>query len=259
MTPPDDDAQRRTGTLRRREVEQRVLGREAMHETIDHQPSYALLTLDLGAGEALKAEPGAMVAMSGVEIETKAQGGILKGFKRAVVGGESFFQNTYTAGGSGGWLQLAPSAPGDINWIDIQPGQRFFIQSGSYMASTMNVGFDTKFQGFKGMFSGEKLFFLAATSNDGQPGRVYFNSYGAIHELKVTPGSVVTVDTGHMVAWQEGVDYSIRKVGGWKSTLFSGEGLVCDFSGSGTVFVQTRNMKSLVGIIASMLPPSRGN
>lgn len=225
-----------------------------MQERIDFQPSYSLLTLQMQGGETIKAEPGAMVAFSNVQIETKAQGGIFKGLKRAVVGGESFFQNTYTAGEGGGWLQLAPSAPGDISWFDIQPNQRFFIQNGSYMASTANVDFDTKFQGFKGFFSGEKLFFLAATSSDGTPGRVYFNSYGAIHKLQVVPGSVVTVDTGHMVAWQEGVNYTIRKVGGLKSTLFSGEGLVCDFTGEGEVYIQTRNMKSLAEMIASMIP-----
>ena len=29
-------------------------------------------------------------------------------------------------------------------------------------------------------------------------------------------------DTGHLVAWTETIGYNVRKVGGWKSTLFSG-------------------------------------
>ena len=47
-----------------------------------------------------------MVTMSqGVELETEATGGFLKSISRAVLGGESFFQNTYTAPPSGGSVE----------------------------------------------------------------------------------------------------------------------------------------------------------
>ena len=40
-----------------------------------------------------------MSGMSGgMEIETKAQSGLLGGLKRSVLGGESFFINTFSAG-----------------------------------------------------------------------------------------------------------------------------------------------------------------
>jgi hypothetical protein len=38
----------------------------------------------------------------------------------------------------------------------------------------------------------------------------------------------------------------VRRVGGLKSTLFSGEGLVCDFEGPGTVRVQSRSIDALL-------------
>ena len=63
-------------------------------------------------------------------------------------------------------------------------------------------------------------------------------------------GQTWTVDTGHMVAWTEGVQYAVRKVGGWKSTLFSGEGLVCDLTGPGRIYLQTRSPDDFLGWLA---------
>ena len=56
-------------------------------------------------------------------------------------------------------------------------------------------------------------------------GTVFVSSYGAIRQLDLGAGEQHTVDTGHMVAFDDSVQYSVGKSGGWKSTLFSGEGL----------------------------------
>ena len=95
------------------------------------------------------------------------------------------------------------------------------------------------------MFSGEGLFFIECSGR----GELFFNSYGAIIEREVD--GALLVDTGHVVAWEPGLRYSIRGVGGLKSTLLSGEGLVMNFSGSGKVYLQTRTM----GGLASWLTP----
>jgi uncharacterized protein (TIGR00266 family) len=229
-----------------------------MQEHVEYNPAYTLLTVQMDAGEAIKVEPGGMAAMAGCEMETKSSGGFFKGLKKALVGGESFFLNTFTAGPSGGWISLAPGSPGDIKWFDLQPGQELFIQSGSFLACTQNVEFDTKFEGFKGFFSGESLFFIRAWATEGT-GRIYYNSYGAMKEISVQPGQVVTVDTGHLVAYESGLEYQINKVGGMKSLMFGGEGLVMNFSGEGTIWIQTRNIPSLAGLIIPFIPQSSSN
>ena len=69
--------------------------------------SFTLMTAHLGPGEAIKVEPGAMVAQSSdLSISTgrATKGGVMKGIFKAVLGGESFFVNTFTAGPSGGWV-----------------------------------------------------------------------------------------------------------------------------------------------------------
>ena len=120
-----------------------------MKTTVEFDPSYAMLTVDLEPGEAIKAEPGAMVLQRGVEMKTgMGGGGLLGGFKR-MLGGESFFVNTFTAERGGGLVSLAPSSPGDIGSFNLQAGMNLFVQSGSFLACTENVQTDAQFQGLK--------------------------------------------------------------------------------------------------------------
>ena len=225
-----------------------------MQATVEFDPSYSLLTIDLTAGESIKAEPGAMVAQQGVAMTTGmgGSGGLFGGIRR-MMGGESFFVNTFTADSSGGWVSLAPPAPGDIGSFDLEPGSNLFLQSSSFLASTGNVQIDSQFQGFRGFFSGESLFFIRAYAQQGR-GTVYYNSYGAIKQVRVQPGQELVVDTGHLVAFSDDVEYSIGKVGGIRSLIAGGEGLVMKFRGNGTVWIQTRNLASLAEKLNPFLP-----
>ena len=225
-----------------------------MITNIEFDSSYALMVVGLDENEVIKAEPGAMVSQQNVEMATGISGrkSIFGGLKN-IMGGESFFINTFTGGPMGGEITLAPSTPGDIGSFDLMPGQNLFIQSGSFLACTEEVYTDSQFQGFKGMFSGESLFFIRAFTRDSN-GRVYYNSYGAIKQMAVEPGKELVVDTGHLVAFTEDVEYSIGKVGGIRSVIAGGEGLVMKFRGNGHVWLQTRNLQSLVEKIVPFLP-----
>ena len=72
-----------------------------MRTSIEFDPSYSLLTVELDPGESIKAETGAMVAQAGVNMKTGMGGGGLFGGIRRMIGGESFFLNTFTGEGSG--------------------------------------------------------------------------------------------------------------------------------------------------------------
>ncbi|MFC5367819.1 TIGR00266 family protein [Salinirubrum litoreum] len=220
-----------------------------MHHDIDYRPSFALLTLSLDAGESVRAEAGAMVSYSdGVTVETSANGGILGSLKRSVMGGESFFQNTFSTE-TGGEVTLAPPLAGDVVEHELH-GESLLIQSGSYMASHPDIELDTKFGGGRSFFGGEGLFLLKATGT----GPVYLSSYGAIHEVELSEGERYTVDTGHIVAFEETASFDVERVGGLKSTLFSGEGLVCTFTGPGKVWLQTRSQDALLAWLIPKLP-----
>ena len=217
------------------------------------------MTAKLGPGESIKVEPGAMVAQSnGLDMQTGMSGGggvggFLKSMAKSALGGESFWLNTFTAGSSGGWISMAPSTPGDISTFDIEPGRNLFMQGGAFMACSPNVQYDTKFQGAKSLFSREGGFFLRAFS-EGGPGQVFYCAYGAIKEIEVTPDAPIKVDNGHLVAFTEGVTYRAVASGGMKSSIFGGEGLVLKLSGSGKVWIQTRNMEALASKMIPFLP-----
>ena len=213
---------------------------------------YALLTAHLSPNEQIQAEPGAMVTQTGVDMTTGGSGGILRGIKKSLLARESFFLNTFTAGPSGGQVSLAPPTPGDIGDFPLDPGQTLLIQSGSFLACTQGVVIHTKFQGLKGLFSGEGLFFLAAYAEEGH-GQVFYNSYGAIKTFQLEPDRELVVDTGHVVAFTDDVEYTVGKVGNIRSFFAGGEGMVMKFTGTGHVWVQTRNLASLAEKIAPFL------
>lgn len=227
-----------------------------MNIEIVHRPSYSLAVATLAPNERIRAEAGAMVSMSaGVQIETKAEGGLLKSLGRAVLGGESFFQNFFQAGPQGGEVTLAPELPGDVVLLELAGGT-MFIQSGSFMACETGVDLNAKVSG-KAFMAGEGLSILEAKGN----GKLLVSSYGAIYEKNLAAGEKYVVDSSHLVAFDGTVSVQPRTVGGLKSTLLSGEGLVIEMTGPGRVLIQTRSPQALINWIIPQIPrqSSSGN
>ena len=223
-----------------------------MRFDIAHQPSYAIVTAHLDPGETIRTEGGAMVSMdAGITIETKAQGGFLKSLGRSILGGESFFMNTYHSD-AGGTLRLAPSLPGDMMVLDVEPDAPLLVQSGGYIASTEGVEVDTKWGGAKTFFASEGAIMLRVSGR----GQVVVSSFGALDEWTLGPGESYTVDSGHLVTMTDGIGFKVRKVGGWKSTVFSGEGLVVDLTGPGTFTTQSRSQDAFLSWLIPRLPSS---
>jgi len=220
-----------------------------MEHEIRNRPSFAAIEVDLNQGESIMAEAGAMVAHTdGIAIRTdRGGGGLLKNLKRSVLGGESFFRNTFVAE-SPGSVTLAPPLPGDVVQYDLDG--TLLVQSGSYLAATPEVNVDAKFGGGRTFFGGEGLFLLELTGT----GPVFLSSYGAIEARDLEPGERFVVDTGHIVAFESDVNWDVTRVGGLKSTLFSGEGLVAEFEGPGRVWLQTRSQDAFLSWLIPQLP-----
>jgi uncharacterized protein (TIGR00266 family) len=223
-----------------------------MQAEITAGPAFAFGTVAIGPGAEVKVEAGAMAAMTGdVTIETKATGGLLGGLKRSVLGGESFFINTFRSQ-AGGHVAVAAKLPGDMRLLPLN-GATWFVQSGSWIASDPGVDVDTKWGGAKTFFGGEGLFLLKCSGT----GDVLVSSYGAIVEREIGPGDSYVIDTGHVVAFPEGMQYGVEKAGSWKSTIFGAEGLVVRFQGPGSVWLQTRSPQDLIGWLSANMPGDR--
>ena len=230
-----------------------------MKVEVEARPSYGMAVVTLDKGEHFVSESGAMVAMSsGLSVDTKFNGAgtgfmgfmkaMLVGLARKFLAGETMFVNEFTATEDGQQLMLAPTLVGDVERIRMKEGRKITLQATSYLASGKNIDVSLIWGGFSMLFGGEGAFFLECTGK----GPLVFNSYGAIEKIEVN-GSYI-VDTGHVVGWEGDLQYKIKKAGGWKSTLLSGEGLVLEFTGTGTLWLQTRNLDSLLRWITPQLP-----
>ena len=212
-------------------------------------PAFTIAVARLAGGESLRAESGAMISMTtGTQIETSTQGGILKGLKRSL-SGESFFMNTFTAPPTGGEILLAAPLPGDMTYIDLQ-GYTWLFHRDGFVASESTVDLDTGWGGLKGAF-GASSFFVVKCSGQG---KAIVATYGALRRVDLQEGQQYTVDSGHLVAWPEGMPIQVHKVGGMKSLFLSGEGFVVTLTGPGTFFMQTRSEAAFVGWLTPYLP-----
>ena len=87
-----------------------------MQFALHQQPDAAMLEVVFDStGGKFIAEAGAMVGRdSALEMTTNMRGGFGAALKRKMLGGESLFQNTFTASAAGERLQIAPPSEGDI-------------------------------------------------------------------------------------------------------------------------------------------------
>ncbi|GET40201.1 TIGR00266 family protein [Microseira wollei] len=223
-----------------------------MEVEILHQPDSAIARVILEAGEELVAEAGSMIAMSGyINASTTLRsggGGILGGLKR-LVAGESLFLSVFRSPIAGGDLFLSPKLIGDILAYQMT-GNGLVVQATSYLASESSVDINVGFQGIKSLFSGESIFWLEMSGY----GLLLLTSFGGIYEIPVNGEYIV--DTGHIVAFEKSLTFSISKPGSsWIGAFLGGEGLVCRFTGQGRVFCQTHNPGAFGSLVGSQLPP----
>ena len=219
----------------------------------------------LEPGETFVSEAGAMFRASAnvdIDVTTRSRGGggLLAGLKR-MMGGESFFLSTYRAtDGQPGEVGVAPTLQGEVYPIELDVERPNIVCSGgSYLASESTVSLNTEYQGLaRGLLGGESLFFIKAGADEpGEGGTVLLNAFGRITAVDVE-GELV-VDTGHLVAFEETMEYEITKTNaGWIKSALSGEGLVMHFMGRGRVWVQSHNPTDFGQRLGRRLPPRRG-
>ncbi len=226
-----------------------------MQIEILNRPASTAARVKLASGETLTAEVGAMIAMSTeLQVETTSRsrgggGGILKGLKR-LFSGESFFLNHFTATADGQEIIVGPGLAGDIVRHTLSGGT-LVAQGTSWLASSAGIDIDTTWQGLvSGMFSGEGLFWVKCSGS----GDVLINSFGAIFEKEVD--GEYTVDTGHIVAFEDSLQFKVGKAGqSLIGSVLGGEGLVCKFSGRGKLYCQTHNPGSFGRLLGPKLKP----
>lgn len=206
-----------------------------MRVEIRHSPAYAVARCWLAPNEAIKVQPGAMMAHSfGVTLTAKADGGFMRGLGK-MMGGESFHTTVFTAPAHGGWVDVISESVGDVVAVAVDNTTGFRLTKGAWLANDGNleVGPDAS---INSMFSGSGLVVLTVRGQ----GNLLVSSFGALDVVSLQAGEGFTLDTGHLVGWESTVQMRTRKSAGILNSLKSGEGLVVDLQGPGDVIMQTR-------------------
>lgn len=217
-----------------------------------------LAALEIGGGEMIYGEAGAMVYMTGnVNIQAKARGGFFKGLKRKMTG-ESFFLTEFTTTGGTGIVAFGGNVPGTIKCLDVGPGKEYMVQKDGFLCAENSVVMDMGFQRKlgSGFFGGEGFILQHMHGN----GKVFIHGAGDFIEKDLREGEILKVSTGHALAWENRVNFDIQRTGNVKSMLFSGEGLfVTTLRGPGKVILQSMTLPQLAASLVPYLPSSNSS
>ena len=208
--------------------------------------------VELDTNEGVRAEAGAMLYMEdGIQMQTDTGGGIFKGFKRLITG-ESFFITTFAHTGAGkSRVAFAAPYPGKIIPLDLKElGGKFLCQKDGFLCAAIGVEIEVAFTKKigAGLFGGEG-FILQRLEGDGL---AFIHAGGTIIKKELAVGQRLRVDTGCLVAFAPTVDYDIQFIGGFRNSLFGGEGLfTANLTGPGIVYLQSLPFSRLADRISA--------
>ena len=181
------------------------------------------LQVTLKQGEELYAEPGAMLyRSSGIELQSKMQGGLMKGLMRKFLAGESMFMSTFRCNVPEAKMAVANPIAGKIFPVELR-GNTILAERNAFLCAIGNVDLSIAFtkRFGAGLFGGEGFILQKI----GGQGLVFLQAGGNMLEFDLRPGEQLRVDTGCIVSMVDTVTYDIQFVGGFKNALFGGEGL----------------------------------
>ncbi|MGX7244383.1 TIGR00266 family protein [Enterococcus quebecensis] len=215
---------------------------------------FPLVEVDLTTGESIQLESGAMVYHNGeISLEGKMNsngksglGGAIRALGRSMSSGESFFITKASGLTDTAKIALAPATPGAIKELQVGT-EHWRLNTGAFLACDATVSYNMKRQKLSGaIFGGTGGLFVMETTGSGS---LLINSYGDIVEIQLDGTKPFVVDNQHVVAWSESLDYNIKIASGMFG-FTTGEGVVNEFHGRGTIMIQTRNLEGLAGLIS---------
>lgn len=214
-----------------------------MRHWIEHAPTFTTLEFEMGTGETVTVQPGCMLGMTtGFELKAGV-GRHVKGGRswtralRSSLAGESFLAALYTAKRDGERLLLVLSEQGEIQALEVRPGDQRFIAPGSFLACVGPVQLSVEYAGVKGWMATRGLFLMRTEGE----GTVFVSSHGALRSRELAEGERYVLDNRYIVAFSDGMKMETVKVAGsLRHSLLSGEGFVNRFTGPGKLLYQTR-------------------
>ncbi len=234
-----------------------------------HGDDMQVVSIELDPQETVVAEAGAMNWMEdNISFEARTGDGSRpdRGFfgklmdvGKRVLTGESIFMTHFTnIGQKKREVAFSAPYPGKIIALDLSEiGGEILCQKDAFLCAAygtnLSIAFTKKFG--SGLFGGEGFILQKLRGN----GRAFLHAGGTVikKELK---GEVIRIDTGCIVGFTPGLEYSIEKAGNLKSMFFGGEGLfLATIRGTGTVYLQSLPFSRLADRIIQHAPRLQGS
>lgn len=230
-----------------------------MKYTITANNTFPVVDIAMEQDETIQIESGSMIYHNGlVELSghmnsngKKGLGGLMSAIGRSVTSGESFFITTATGTAPNAELAIAPGNPGVIKELTLDDGHQYRLNTGAFLAMDSSTSYHMASQKVGGaLFGGTGGFFIMETAGTGT---ILVSAYGDIIPIQLDGSHEYVVDNSHVVAWDSQLDYNIQPASGVIG-FTTGEGLVNRFTGTGTVYIQTRNIQALANLIKPFIP-----
>lgn len=228
------------------------------------QDPFLLVTLD--KDETIFAESDAMVMMEHtVDLEAEAQGGWIQSTFRKMANDNSFFRQAIRARRGIGDVLLSSRYPGNIVLIDIDQHNRFYMNDGVFVACEEQVETLNKWQRADRAFFGGTGGWMTTLAQGN--GKLAIGGFGDIFKITVKPNEPAVIDNNHVLAWSDGLRYSISAstskskgfFGNIINSQLTGEGLVTTFSGSGEVYISSKNKLLFEALINKHIKQNQNN
>ncbi|MDE3315839.1 TIGR00266 family protein [Lacticaseibacillus zeae] len=230
-----------------------------MKYTITANNTFPVVDIAMEQDETIQIESGSMIYHNGlVELSghmnsngKKGLGGLMSAIGRSVTSGESFFITTATGTAPNAELAIAPGNPGVIKELTLDDSHQYRLNTGAFLAMDSSASYHMTSQKVGGaLFGGTGGFFIMETAGTGT---MLVSAYGDIIPIQLDGSHEYVVDNSHVVAWDSQLDYHIQPASGVIG-FTTGEGLVNRFTGTGTVYIQTRNIQALANLIEPFIP-----
>ena len=218
---------------------------------IVNSPSAGSLVVYLRNGQTVLDKDGNMNYCDGsIKINVNLKKGIT-GVFNLLTGGDAF-ENFY----QGTTDELAPICfasdfPGDVIAIKLKAGDKYVFNSSALLCSTVNLEFGHTVK-LKNIFGGGSVLLKTASLKEGETGILWLKTYGGYEKVIVDAGKTLRLDNNLFCAAKAEYKYELTKLGGFKSSLLSGEGVVMKFTGPCEIYVHSRNNEKFVQMIKSM-------
>jgi len=234
-----------------------------------HGDDMQIVSIELDPQETIIAEAGSMNWMDkDIKFEAKMGDGSqpdkgifgkLLDIGKRVLTGESIFLTHFTNVGLGKKeVSFAAPYPGSIIPLDLTSvNGEILCQKDAFLCAAkgteVTIAFNKKLGA--GFFGGEG-FILQKLRGDGL---AFLHAGGTVIEKELN-NETLLIDTGCIVAFTKGLNYSIERAGNLKSMFFGGEGLfLATIQGTGKVYLQSLPFSRLADRIIQHAPKAGGS